>query len=346
MRKAATVFVVVIAAAVVAAGLLSRVGNRPHGALPSRSPAAAPSSPLIAEGSIGAARQLAAAGRVREAQDVYLQLLLINPTDAEATDGLVAVRRRLAGSDPATLRRQAAAYEQAIALGKETGEHYTAGSMKILALASIRAADEIEAAPGHAPRQTHDALAPNLPPPAAPRSEPSSVPSRPSNSAPTDRQALSPQPRPSQIQSPPPQGSPPSRSGTRPTAPGSPPTTSPATSQPPTSEKAVGGPSRASPDIAPITVPVPSPDPAMRQDQGDLVKVDCQARAFLLRGPNGDQEYLAAANILIFVRSRESERLPEFCGLQRFLGHPVIAWSRTDGDRRIARWVSVVLSGP
>ncbi|MGH2453895.1 MAG: SPOR domain-containing protein [bacterium] len=90
------------------------------------------------------ARALAAAGRLREAQDEYVQALLLAPDDEAAWRELVAVRRRLAGGDAALLRRQAAAYRRAIARGQETEEHYTVPAMRILAQASVQAAQEIE----------------------------------------------------------------------------------------------------------------------------------------------------------------------------------------------------------
>jgi len=93
---------------------------------------------------LATARALAAAGRLREAQDEYVQVLLLAPDHEAAWRELVAVRRRLAGGDAALLRRQAAAYRRAIARGQETEEHYTVPAMRILAQASVQAAQEIE----------------------------------------------------------------------------------------------------------------------------------------------------------------------------------------------------------
>ena len=118
------------------------------------------------------AKQLLNAGRPQEAQDAYLALLLVDPVDQEALRGLVAVRRKMAGDDPAKLRRQAAAYEQAITRGTETEEHYTTEVMEILARACRLSASQIEsergisAQPAPAPRA---AVQPTPPPTPQPR---------------------------------------------------------------------------------------------------------------------------------------------------------------------------------
>ncbi|MGQ0551158.1 MAG: SPOR domain-containing protein [Armatimonadota bacterium] len=95
--------------------------------------------------SSAAAWRLLNAGRLRQAQEEFLQLRLISPTHGDAMRGLVIVRRRLAGDDPVVLRRQAAAYQQAIARRVETEEHFTAEAMAVLAQANLIAAEEIEA---------------------------------------------------------------------------------------------------------------------------------------------------------------------------------------------------------
>ncbi len=85
------------------------------------------------------------AGRLREAQEEFLQLLLINPAHSDAMRGLVLVRRRLAGDNPLVLRRQTVAFQQAIARGTETEEHFTAPAMAVLAQANLIAAEQIDA---------------------------------------------------------------------------------------------------------------------------------------------------------------------------------------------------------
>jgi hypothetical protein len=82
---------------------------------------------------------------LRDAQDEFLRILLINLEDRDALHGLVAVRRQMAGDDPRVLRRQAAEYEDAIRRGTETREHYTLPAMEALVSASLEAAKEIEA---------------------------------------------------------------------------------------------------------------------------------------------------------------------------------------------------------
>lgn len=110
--------------------------------------AAPPSSPDAGGDAAGdalrSAQRLLAAGRLQEAQDEFIQVLLVAPDSEEAWIGLVQIRRRLARDDPGLLRRQAAAYQRAIARGEETDEHYTATAMRILAQASVQAAQEIE----------------------------------------------------------------------------------------------------------------------------------------------------------------------------------------------------------
>jgi len=88
-------------------------------------------------------------GRLMEAQDAYLEILVVTPGDEGAMRGLVAIRRRLALNDPALLRRQAEAYGQAASNGVEiSGEHYTRAAMAVLAEASLRAAQDVENSQG------------------------------------------------------------------------------------------------------------------------------------------------------------------------------------------------------
>ncbi len=94
-----------------------------------------------------AARGKLVAGRLEEAQDDFLQILLTSDarTDPRVMQGLVTVRRQLARDDPAALRRQAAAYRQAIVQHVDTQEGYTPEAMELLAAASLLAADDLEA---------------------------------------------------------------------------------------------------------------------------------------------------------------------------------------------------------
>src|SRR3990170_5760468 len=117
------------------------------------------SSPLTS------AKQLAAAGKLREAQEEYLSILLIEPTHEEAMRGLVRVVGLIAKGDRDALRRQAEDYRRAIALGLETEEHYTAPAMELLARASLQAAG-VRTAAGQQNRQP--TLPPNVARPPAP----------------------------------------------------------------------------------------------------------------------------------------------------------------------------------
>ncbi len=99
--------------------------------------------------------ELLRAGRLMEAQDAYLEILITLPQDLSAMHGLVALRKRLSLGDPDLLRRQADAYGQAAKTGVEiSGEHYTRMAMSVLAEASLRAAQEIEQHRGEKADQT------------------------------------------------------------------------------------------------------------------------------------------------------------------------------------------------
>jgi hypothetical protein len=56
----------------------------------------APRTPAIRD-NYEAARQMLAAGRLQEAQDEYVSILLLKPDDSKAMQGLVGVRRRMGG---------------------------------------------------------------------------------------------------------------------------------------------------------------------------------------------------------------------------------------------------------
>ena len=174
-----------------------------------------------------AAKQLVAAGKLREAQEEYLSILLIEPTHDEAMRGLVRVVGLLARGDRAALLRQAEAYRRAVSLGIETEEHYTAPAMELLARANLQAAGaRVSAAtPQPAPRTTARPPArpraePEPAPPARtrPAPEPRPVPQRPpAQPAPEPRPALqrpgqpTPEPAPAPRPAPAPQPSPPAQ---------------------------------------------------------------------------------------------------------------------------------------
>lgn len=93
---------------------------------------------------IDQASKLTTGGQLREAQELYLQLLLADPNEQEAMRGLVHVRRLIADGDQAALRQYAEEYQRAISQGVTTGDHYTAAAMELLATASLLAAAEPE----------------------------------------------------------------------------------------------------------------------------------------------------------------------------------------------------------
>ena len=91
------------------------------------------------------AAQLLQSGQLRGAQDVFLEILAVNPRDESALHGLVVVRRYMAGDNAAMLHRQAEAYWEAIRRGVENEEHYSLRAMETLLAATLQAVQEIEA---------------------------------------------------------------------------------------------------------------------------------------------------------------------------------------------------------
>lgn len=84
---------------------------------------------------IASANSLVGSGKLQEAQELYLAVLLMEPSHQAAMRGLVRVVRLMSRGDPAALRRQAEEYRRAIAQGLETEEHYTGPAMELLARA-------------------------------------------------------------------------------------------------------------------------------------------------------------------------------------------------------------------
>jgi hypothetical protein len=349
MRRFVVLSVLLLIAAVAA---LAVIGARTENPARRPSPQGSTGRTPLNRGGAGqtpAAARLAAMQHIKEAQKEYLRVLIAAPGDADAMRWVVEIRRQLMGGDPAALRRQAALYQQAAALGRQTPEHYDNQSMRILALADLQAAAEIEAereaaagrlpteaAPGMARGPASTDSSSSSPPPAGARQPDATHPPTPGARA----QTAAPKAGNGTTRAKPRAGSPPSRSGapltaTQPPKGAASPPKTPATPVPP---------SPASPDSSQTAIPVQPSDaqPALVQNQGSLIRVDCQRRSFVLRGPGGDQEYIAANDSLIYVRGAQSEKLADFCALERFLGHTVLAWSRTEGDRRIATDVSVL----
>jgi len=148
------------------------------------------------------ADRLAARGRLREAQEAYLTVLLVDSGHQAAMRGLVRVVRALAGGDPAVLRRQADQYRRAIAAGLETEEHYTPAAMELLIRASLRAAGEPVPSARRVSSPTVRRPTPSPPqprPPAKrpPAAKPKATPPAPAPATPAQPPAAAPQqPRP------------------------------------------------------------------------------------------------------------------------------------------------------
>jgi len=216
--------------------------------LPPTAPTTGP-DPLYAE-----AKRLLNAGRLQEAQETYLALLLVDPLDQEAMRGLVAVRRRMARDDPELLRRQAATYEDAVARGAETEEHYTIPTMELLAKASLLAAAQVEREKGirppvaqRPPTQTGappppPTVRPSPPPavqPSPPQATPTTPPAARARPTPAPRPRVTPRPTPRTVATPPPvspqtpRPAPPTPAPTTPPPPPPTPAPAPATPQPP-----------------------------------------------------------------------------------------------------------------
>ncbi len=106
------------------------------------------------------AQELMTAGRLREAQDAYLQILTLAPGDRDALRDLITVRRLMAGQDAAKLQQQGEAYRQALANGTDTEEHYTRNALEILTMANFVAADQIRKARVTRARETEPVAGP------------------------------------------------------------------------------------------------------------------------------------------------------------------------------------------
>lgn len=103
----------------------------------------APSDPIPEM--LNAADVMVAAGKLQEAQERYLDVLLtVGPANQRAVLGLIRVRRRLASDDAALLRKQSDTYTLAAERGITTSEHYSRTAMWLLAKTSLIAAAEIE----------------------------------------------------------------------------------------------------------------------------------------------------------------------------------------------------------
>jgi len=359
MRKAVQLLVVFLLSALAAVGLASLIGIRIGGDERPRS-LGAPVPGAGTEAGSPTARQLAelaTAGHLREAQDEYLRILRDNPGDAGAMRRLVVVRRRLASDDSVVLRRQAAAYRQMIVSGVEPPEHYSRKAMELLATASLQAAAAVESEQRSIAQRASGAVGPATPRGAAPPDKAAFTPPA-SSAAPTPGNKVNPQisvpgqPAPSKPQSrvapgqagappTPPQATAQPATTPEPQTPPAPPAASTAPpQQPPAGQTA---PAPGSPEGTVAVVPPTTTGQGVAPSEGSLASVDCQKKTFVIHGSNGDEEYLTAPNFTIYIRGISSERLSDFCGLQRHLGRGAMVWSISDGDRKIAKSMSIVL---
>ena len=134
--------------------------------------------------------KLLQSGRLADAQEDFLRALAIDPGRVRAMQGLVAVRRKVAADDPRVIRKQMAAYQDAMTRGTATGEYYTPSALRLLVSASMRALRELgasaePAAPVIPPTTVQAPVAqparPLPPPPPAkrPAAPPAAPPARP-----------------------------------------------------------------------------------------------------------------------------------------------------------------------
>lgn len=83
-------------------------------------------------------------GLLIEMRDESLGRLIAAPRDMEAMEAIVRIQRFLGANDPRALRHQAEAYVRAAAGRAEHEEHFTPQALRLLALANLLAATQIE----------------------------------------------------------------------------------------------------------------------------------------------------------------------------------------------------------
>jgi tetratricopeptide (TPR) repeat protein len=83
-------------------------------------------------------------GLLLDLRDAALGRLLEAPADVETMDSLVRIQRYLAADNSEMLRFGAAVYARAVRAGAQTSEHLTAQAMRLLVLANLLAATQIE----------------------------------------------------------------------------------------------------------------------------------------------------------------------------------------------------------
>jgi hypothetical protein len=152
-RRVAVLAVALIAGAALGVALYDGLLTPPSSPFPS-TPARPPQQPTPAASSAlqNTLQELETAGwkfldvgQLHEAQDSFLRVLVTDPDRPRAMEGLVAVRRKMAGDNPDVVRQQVAPYRDAVARGAAPGKYYTPSAVKLLATAGQRALREIEA---------------------------------------------------------------------------------------------------------------------------------------------------------------------------------------------------------
>ncbi len=99
-------------------------------------------------------------------RDVWLGRLIAAPRDMDAMEALVRAQRFLGANNPRALRRQAEDYVRAAAGRTTHEEHFTPQALRLLALADLLAATQIE---GEGAARSEPAGAPRRPSPRVPK---------------------------------------------------------------------------------------------------------------------------------------------------------------------------------
>jgi hypothetical protein len=345
MRGRMPISVILLCAGVVASLLLTRGGPigshavAPHqertSSGPSITPRAVeppqmPSLPGPERDKYEAAERMVAEGNWRGAQDAYLKILLVNPDDVRAMQGLIAVQRRIAGEDAAALRHRADAYRRALGTGAETPEHYTQASLRLLYIANLMAAAQADA----------ERMAKTPPPgagaPAGRRTEriapqPAAVLTGPGRTRTAG--TASPAERPAGSHTIPAQAMPQLQ-----------PYRAPARVIPPSPVHpgvAPPSPAPARPGPAGPTVPVQTvalERPSGVRSAGTLRMVDCGNEMLGIETGGGLRTFAVTPRTIIYAGM---DKLAQFCALKGFVGTRAVVWGTVVGARHTAQRVNV-----
>ena len=327
MRGRMPLSAILLFACVVASLFFTRAGIVPHHERavprPPRMPQVAeppgiPSLPGPPGGRYDAAERMAAQGQLRAAQDEYLRILLMNPNDTRAMQGLIAVERRTANDDAAVLRHRAEAYRRTLG-GGAAPQGYVM-DLQLLYVANLMAAAQadaermaktgapgsgtsagrrIERAPAQSPVMLPGAKNPTVAMPAAPGISATGSRAAPAQAIPQQR-----------------------------------PYHAPATVPLPRPAPSPGGP--GAPTVPAQTVALEQPLP--ERSAGTLRTVDCRTTTFGIEDGGSWRNFAATSRTVIYAGT---ERLGQFCTLKGFVGSQVLVWGTRVGPRRTAERVSV-----